>query len=850
LYRLQNREAVRFNNGFRTWKLTYRQLYRRIGGLVGYLDQQGLKKGDRLLLWGENRPEWIVAFWGCLARGIEVVPIDFHSSYRLAQRIQKEVAASLLIHGATVEWSRLEILSLAFDRFEDLEETEDFEIASVASDDVVEILYTSGTTGEPKGVVHRHRNICSNLKMFRREIGKYNRLAMPFQPIRILDMLPLSHMFGQSLGIFFPLLLESSVVFLSELHPRTVMETIRRERVSVLVTVPRLLASLRQEIENRLDLPTRRGARHGLLGALGRWWRYRGVHSAFGWKFWALVVGGARLSSEEEEFWWLLGFVVVQGYGLTETSPIVATNHPLRPQRGSIGWVIEGQEVRIAPDGEILVRGESVVSEYHGAAGESSTMFRDGWLHTGDIGEMDEEGRLYYRGRKKDVIVTSDGLNVYPQDVEAALNRQPGIKDSVVIGLRHEDEEQVHAVLLLAETRQDVEELLRKVNAELEPHQRIRGWSIWTEEDFPRTPSTFKIKRRPVRSRVLAQKEGERGRQPEGEASGLVATLASMTGRETSHIRGAWRLSEDLGLSSLDRVDLLSRLENDFGAELDEEIFAQLSTVEELQRYIRRAGQPEAGALQPQLEPDTAPRITSSPKGRRRADAMPRWPRTFPFPWIRHAVLRLGVVPLFRHYIDFSVQGISNLDEVDPPLIFAANHESHLDTIAILSGLPFRWGRWVAPAMRKEHFRAYFEPGEAPWKERVLRATQYWLACGLVNAYPLPQEMAGVRESLKFTGELVQAGYCPLVYPEGERSPDGKMHPFKSGIGLMAMRLRVPVVPLHLRGMYQVYSVQHSWPETGAVRMRVGPPLSFPEGRNYEEATRQIETAVQELGRD
>src|SRR5947207_12141642 len=213
-----------------------------------------------------------------------------------------------------------------------------FEPAQVSPDDIVEIVYTSGTTGEPKGVVHRHRNICSNLRPFRNEIAKYRKWARPFQPIRILDLLPLSHMFGQSQGLFIPLFLEGSVAFTSEIHPGKIIDFVHDNRISVIVSVPRILENLKNEVE--------RGNRQ--------------VHRRFGWKFWAFVVGGARVDPELEEFWKVLGFAVIQGYGLTEASPVIAVNHPFHAKTGSLGKAVEGQEVTIAPDGEILVRDESV----------------------------------------------------------------------------------------------------------------------------------------------------------------------------------------------------------------------------------------------------------------------------------------------------------------------------------------------------------------------------------------------------------------------------------------------------------------------------------------------------------
>ena len=824
--RLGDREAIRFFNGFRTWKLTYRDLYRRIAGVARHLDDMGLSKGDRLILWGESSHNWVVVFWAAIVRGIELVPVDYRSSYRLVQRIQDEVEAKLLVHGPDLDVDKLDLPKLSLDLEEKMGPPEELELMQVAPDDVVEIVYTSGTTGEPKGVVHRHRNICSNLRMFQREINKYKRLARPFQPIRILDLLPLSHLYGQSLGIYIPILLETSVAFTTELHPVRTIETIRRERVSVLVAVPKILSTLRQNIERRFEL-SRKKPREGWLGAAGRWWRHRKIHSSFGWKFWALLVGGARLPPEEEEFWWRLGFVLIQGYGLTETSPVVTTNHPLKTKRGSIGYVVDGQDVKIAPDGEILVRGESVVTEYFRATKDSDTRFREGWLHTGDIGELDAEGRMYYRGRKKDVIVTADGLNVFPQDVEAALNQHPEVKESVVLGIPSKDEELVHAVILPANPIRDVRDIVRQVNQELEPHQLIRKVSIWPGEDFPRTASTFKIKRGEVRSTVLGERHEQRGAHH--SSRGYITTIAQMVGRPETDIEPNLRLSEDLGLSSLDRVELISQLEIDYGLEIDEGSFAS-TTVGEIASFV-----------QCELAPTAKPTSHSPIQ-------MPRWPRVFPIPLIRHGVLGLGVKFLWNRYIDFTVAGLSNLSDIDPPIIFAANHASHLDTIAILMGLPFPWRRLVAPAMQQEHFRAYFEPKGHRLKERTGQAIQYVLACGLVGAYPLPRQMAGVRQALEFTGELVEKGYCPLVYPEGERTRDGAMHPFKPGIALMAQQLKVPVVPIHLEGMSGIYSIHHDWPETGSVLMRLGAPMHFVEGQAYDEIAQEIEMAVTSLG--
>lgn len=862
--RLENREAIRYSNGFRTRKYSYRDLFHRISAFAVELDRRGIGKGDRLLLWGENRPEWVSVFWACVSRGVQVVPVDYRFSLRLLERIQEEVQARLLVQSPTLQTDGTEIDRLFLDEVTDLPFARELEAAELSPDDVVEIVYTSGTTGEPKGVVHRHRNICANLRPFKREIERYRTWAKPFQPLRILDMLPLSHMFGQSLGLYIPVLLESSVVFLSELSPGAIIETLRRNRVSVLVAVPRLLSNVKGEIQRQFNPRIPEDGLEGLAGAALAWWRYRNIHRALGFKFWAVVVGGAEVDPRLETFWRKLGLVVVQGYGLTETSPVVSVNHPFHSRPGSIGKALEGQEVRIAPDGEILVRGDSVVTEYLGKAGVEGRL-EDGWFHTGDVGEMDAEGRLYFRGRKKEVIVTPEGLNVYPQDIEDVLNRLPCVRGSTVVGLGQDGEERVHAVLILEDSGADPEKIIQQANRILESHQRIRSWSIWPEDDFPRTPSTWKVRRSEVARRMAAETSaGAAEEEKPAEPSGLEALLAEWTGKKGVALDSSVKLDEDLGLSSLERVELISRLEHHFGVELDEDRFAQLDTIGDLRELLREADdrpetrpapvpsphprvetpdQPEEAPAFPEPKPEAADPVFITG-----TDAsFPRWNRSLPARWLRMVFLHTLALPLARRYLSPTIRGLENLEGLEPPLIFAANHNSDLDTPVVYAALPYKWRRRLAPAMGQDVFQAHFRPQGYPWKERLSISLQYYLACLLFNAFPLAQRTGGVRRSLKYAGELVDDGHSILIFPEGERSRDGKMLPFKPGVGLMSVRLQVPVVPLYLSGMFEVYSVHHSWPESRPVRVHFGPALRFREGTGHEEATREVEAAVHRL---
>ena len=858
---LGNREAIRYHNGYRTWKLTYRQLYRRICAFASFLDQRSVRKGDRLLLWGENRPEWAAVFWACVARGVEVVPLDFHNSLEFVSRIQREVLPRLIVVGdepARKAGDSLDTLGtdvLHFRGLADLPAIDELSPAAVSRDDVVEILYTSGTTSEPKGVVHRHRNLCANLNPIGREIGRYRTLARPFQPIRLLDALPLSHMFGQLAGLFVPPLLGGAVVFSDDYSPGALIETVHRERVSAMISVPRLLQNVRNELERRFDLHDHYPRYHGIPGVVARWWMFRDVHRRLGLKFWCVVVGGARLDADLEDFWKRLGLVVVQGYGLTEASPVVAINHPFHARRGSIGKAVEGQEVRLAPDGEILVRGESVVGEYVGSTGESATRVESGWLHTGDVAEIDDEGRLYFKGRKKDMIVTADGLNVFPQDVESVLQALPAVKLSVVIGRKQNGDERIHAVLILREGTDDPDSVIRAANSRLEAHQRIQSWSEWPAADFPRTASTEKIKRGEV-ARYIAAETGAPAAIPPA-VGGVKGALAEITGRDAATLESETRLEEDLALTSLQRMDLLARLENEFAIELDEEAFARLQTAGELEAAVTSAERPSGppGATPAHMLPEgnsqlgvaeaTEPAAPHAPTPT--VAVLPRWSRSLPVRAGRAFFLNAFALPAMRQMIKLRVEGIDNLDLAQPPLIFASNHLSHFDTACISAALPPRWRRLLAPAMSQDYFRAYFERRGEPWQQRWKVAAQFYLACGLFNAYPLPQRMGGTRRALKYTGELIDAGFCPLVYPEGERSPTGKMQRFKTGIGLMALRLNVSIVPVLVSGTYEIQSVHDEWPRPGQATVRFGHPMSLGQGQTYDEAARQIENAVRAL---
>ncbi|HXE80438.1 MAG TPA: AMP-binding protein [Vicinamibacterales bacterium] len=809
------------DTGFRSRSHSYGEVARAARAFAARLARAGLTHGDKVLFWSENRPEWIAALWGCLLQGIIAVPIDYRAAPDFVRRIHAIVGARVLLTGDEVEWAGdsgdgLEVWPLASLDWTDASSVPS---AQVTRDDVAEIIFTSGATAEPKGVLITHRNLLANIVPVEREVLKYRRYARPFSPIRFLNLLPLSHMFGQAMAAFVPPMIGGTVVFIRGYNPAEITRQIKKRRVSVLVSVPKILDVLKEHVIRLV--PEAASPEESRRHFLWRWWRYRRAHRLFGWKFWCFVVGAAPLDPALEQYWGRLGFLVVQGYGLTETAPIVSLNHPFRTSRGSVGKAIAGVEVKIAPDGEILVRGENVTSGYFGGDQEAAGAFdEEGWFHTGDIGEMDAEGRLYIRGRKKEMIVTPEGLNVFPEDVERALEQVEGVVEAAVVGVRHGSEERVHAVLVLRNGA-DASAVVREANSRLADHQKIRGVSVWPGDALPRTEGTRKLKRREIRDWVAA---GTPAQVPGGGDHDSVAAILQRyaAGRAI----GADTTIDELGLSSLERVELMVALEGRFQASIDEAAFSRVRSVSELEALVKRGN----AAPVPPAEPLT----------------FPSWNRSAPVRLIRRVSLATWILPIARIFAHIRVEGREHLDRLTGPVVFASNHQSHMDTPVILAAMPGRLRARVAVAMAKEFFHAHFFPEQHTRRERFTNSLNYYLAAFFFNAFPLPQREAGARQTLRYIGELLGDGFSVLIYPEGRRTEAGEISPFRPGIGMIGARLNVPIVPIRLEGVDKVLHQKARMATPGPVRVAFGPPMTL-RGDDYEALARQVEEAVRRL---
>jgi long-chain acyl-CoA synthetase len=835
----RDQRAYGQRRGYRMEWFTYGQVMEMALRFCRELDSRKIGKGDRVMLWGENCAEWIAVFFGCALRGAIVVPMDHVAAADFAARVARQVEARLWVcsrrHAQHLEAAS----AIPITVLEDLSRIAAGTPALlsdvvVGRDDTLQIVFTSGTTAEPKGVVITHGNVLANIAPLEREMRQYLKYERFVHPVRFLNLLPLSHVFGQFLGMFLPPLLGGTVIFQEELKPSEIISTIRRERVSVLVSVPRVLQSLKQKIER--DLEDRGKIEHfrqRFRAAEGkhflhRWWMFRGIRRQFGWKFWAFICGGAALDAETEEFWGRLGYAAIQGYGLTETTSLISVNHPFKLGKGSIGKVLPGREVKLAEDGEIMIRGGGVAAGYWDQGGQGQAAGevtdKDGWYRTGDVGALDEAGNLYFKGRKKEVIVTPGGLNIYPEDLEAALRQQPEVKDCVVVGIERGGNAEPCAVLILRDNA-SAAAVVERANQSLAEFQRMRMHVVWPEQDFPRT-STQKPRRKLI-AEFATREILHPGGKPAASDSPVIELIGRITGRNMTELDHEAVLDADLssglGLSSLDRVELISALEDRYQVDLSETRFSAVRTVGDVERML-------SGETRPRAEYH-----------------YPAWVLRWPITWLRWLAQYLLMRPAMILLGWPRIEGREHLRGWNGPLLVVCNHISDVDFAFVQAALPAQLRNRIAIATRGEALEALHTPQSTRGFFRGIYDRTGWvLGVSLLNLFPLPRE-AGFRQSFAYAGRAVDQGYSVLVFPEGRYTVDGKISMFRAGIGLLANNLGIPVLPMRIVGLFEVKKEGRKIARPGEIQVRIGRPMNFAAGCDPGQIAQELQRAVEAL---
>jgi long-chain acyl-CoA synthetase len=840
------RVAMRIERDGRKEQYTYADLRELATRAAGFLAAEGINAGDRVMLLSHNAPEWGMTYFGVVKAGATCIPVDPESTTADVVAFARAGAAAGIVLSEEMEREHPELAERLKEaglegvriwRFDQVfalpdQQTEDQRIAllpaRVHAQSVASLIFTSGTTGSPKGVMLSHRNLTSMVSM----------LSSVFEMTTsdgVLSVLPLHHTFEFSTGFLTPLSRGAQITYLDELTGEALARSIKNGHVTGMVGVPALWELLHRRIRNKFNERSRFvGDAADLLIRANAWLRdktplnlgaliFYPIHEGMGGRIRYFISGGSALSDKVQRDFQGLGFTILEGYGLTEASPVLTVTRPAnRMLTGSVGKPLPGVEVKIIePDaggvGEVIARGPNVMVGYFENEAATRKTIVNRWLYTGDLGRLDDEGNLYLVGRSKDIIVDTNGKNVYPDEIEELYNTSPFIKELSVVGLPEGISEKVacmvvpdfdHDIALSrAEVRRKVEEHFREVSSALPFFKRVKVLHFW-DGDLPRT-ATRKVKRREVlsamqvleqsmktASRVGASSDGNSAR----DAGWLLDIVATVASRPRAQITFDSRLS-DLGFDSLMYVELATAIENAGGTLESPNTLTEVADLRELASVVSRQTQAAAGR---------------ETKRRAEADRTATEDEEIYIPPSVRSIGNRGLDVLqrvfYEKFLNTRYEGRSNIP-VHTNFIVAPNHTSHLDFGLVKMAL-----------------------GEAGKDMVVLAAADYFFDNKYKRAYMdnftnlVPIERSGsLRQSLRHARSFLDRGYNALIFPEGTRSLTGELADFKPVIGYLALASRVGILPVYIHGTYEAFPKGSSVIKSRDMGARIGRYLSIEE---------------------
>jgi long-chain acyl-CoA synthetase len=831
------RVAMRIERDGRKEQYTYADLRELASRVAGFLAAQGIKHGDRVMLVSHNAPEWGMTYFGVLKTGATCIPCDPDSSTSeiltfaragnaagivASARVDQEhpeLRVRLAEQGSTKVWTFEELFSLPDEHVE--EHRLSLLPPRVQAQTVASLIFTSGTTGQPKGVMLSHRNLTSMVSMLSSVFDMSTRDG-------VLSVLPLHHTFEFSTGFLTPLSRGAQITYLPELTSDALARAIKNGHVTGMVGVPALWELLHRRIKNRLyERSEWIGKTADNLIQMNAWLRdntpfnfgqvlFYPIHEGLGGRIRYFVSGGSALSEKIQRDFQGLGFTILEGYGLTEASPVLTVTRPEnRMLTGSVGKPLPGVEVRIAdPDssgvGEVVARGPNVMLGYYDDESATRKTLVDRWLYTGDLGRVDDDGNLYLVGRSKEIIVDTNGKNVYPDELEEVYANSPYVKELSIVGLPDGIGEKVACIVVpddefdislsRLELHRLIEEHFREVSASLPYYKRVKVLHF-TELELPRT-ATRKVKRREV-VRIIdsleqSQKTGRNigeTQSADADSAWLLGIIATVANRPPSDVSINSRLS-DLGFDSLMFVELATAIENAGGSVTAPERLNEVQDVKELIGVVNR----RSGASVKQQ---------ARPESRRNDDEIyvPSFVRN-----VGNKAADTLQQLFYDQFLRTNYEGRSNI----PPhtnFIVGANHCSHLDMGLTKMALGEAGKDLVALAAADYFF-------DTKYKRAVME--------NFTNLVPM-ERTGSLRQSLRHARSFLDRGYNALIFPEGTRSMTGEMADFKPVIGYLALHAQVGILPIYLYGTYEAMPKGSTLIKSRDVGARIGRFLAFEE---------------------
>jgi long-chain acyl-CoA synthetase len=857
--------AIEFQHRDGVERVTYRELQRQAEAAAQFLTSHNIKRGDNCAILADNDIAWCAVYLGILRLGAVAVPFDTHYEPKQIATLLRDSGAKILFtterySGGVEEAHRLagSTAMLALLRgtragFKSLpgpspssSTAETLPPNPATTHDPAAILYTSGTTSDPKGVVLTHGNLLGEAEAVFAALHLDERDA-------ILGVMPLYHSLAQMANLLLPFVVGARVIFLEEVSATELLKALRQYQPTIFCCVPQFFYLIHQRVFAKVKEggPIRSILFRALLSGnaflrrarlnLGKLF-FSPVHDVIGKKMRFLVTGGARFDPAIGRDFYKLGFNIIEAYGLTETSGAATITRLGEGGQGFVGRALPGVEVKIMPaegggvdgdqSGEIAIRGPIVMKEYFRRPDATADQLSDGWFATGDLGRLDNEGKLFVTGRKKEVIVLSSGKNIYPEEIEAQYAQSPFIKELCVVGMALPEEpsaERLHGVIVpdleVMQARKvvNMKEVLRfdieNISVHLPAHKRILSYEI-RMDPLPRT-ATRKLKRfeieREMKSQAAKAEERATSQAQASEeemawAAEPEVARALRVLREASHDKSAVRadanLELDLGLDSIERVEVLTNLEHVFGVRIPTETAQSIYTVRQLVESARSQGaakgQPhQTNAWSRLLEelPEDDPLFT---------DLLRPFPIATAVGFVALKIWNLVSRVLLRYH----VSGVKNLPAEGAYLI-CPNHETYLDPFFLASALPLRV------------FRKLFYVGASEYFATPLRRK----TAQRMHLAPVDPD-ANLTRALQAGAFGLRRGKILVLFPEGERSIDREVKKFKKGAAILAMHLQVPIVPVAFDGVFPIWprNRSFSWraflPWAGTkVQLRFGTPM-------------------------
>ncbi len=809
---------------FKERTIPYNDLFFYVNALKKKLT---LKNGDRVIICLENRPEWIISLFALWERGCIVVPVDYLSTPKEISHIINDSEPDLLVYSNTTTDKVKEAVAisdyknnlLCIDDVDFNTNTEDlipdetrFDINKFQEKNLALLIYTSGTTGLPKGAMLSFGNLKSNITCI-----KEAEIALPCD--KVLAFLPFHHSYPMMVSLLVPISIGATIVIIDKITKEEIFSSLNKHNIDLFIAVPRIYELFHKTINEKLASSSLLRFLFGIAKSIPnmtfRKMLFNAVHKKFGGKIRYFVSGGAKLNPEIIEFFGIMGFKFLEGYGLTETSPVICFNRPDASKSGSAGKVLNGVTVKIE-DEEIWVKGENVMKGYWRNEEKTRDAFSDEWFKTGDTGYLDDEGFLFITGRKKDIIVLSTGKNINPEDIESQLIKISSfIKEVAVIAendrlkaLIFPDTEALKQEKVLNINEKIKWDIIDVYNRNAPGYRKISGFEILKEE-LPKT-RLGKIKRF-----LLVSKKEEKAKiqeksletEPDDDEYYMIRdflmTLTSSKVLPSSHIE------IDLALDSLDKVELLSFVETKFGISIKEDELSEIQLVKDIYTHIKRKNRDFAKkediSWSKILEKDIEIDIKETP--------------------FYIFLFKSIISPLFKTYFQVKIEGAENIPE--SPFIIAPNHQSYFDAFFIIVSLPPK---------SLEH--TYFIASDVCFETKIRKELAKRFHTLVIN------KDINLRESLQKSATILRRQHSIVIFPEGSITRDGNVQEFKTAFAILAKELNIPVVPVRINGLFELYKIfEMKYPRRGKIGIKYMPVIK-PEGLSADAITQKVYKAI------